>query len=159
MISLQSPIPNPQSLKGNRHEDERGIITYNNDFDATQIKRIYTIENHSVDFIRGWQGHKIEQRWFAAMKGSFEIAVIKVDDFNNPSPHLPVQTFSLADEALTYLHIPAGCITAIQAKEENSKLLVLADYALGEVQDEFRFELNYFVNGKSSFQLLVTNPQ
>lgn len=144
MKSLQSPIPNPQSLKGNRHEDERGIITYNNDFDASQIKRIYTLENHSTAFIRGWQGHQIEQRWFAAMKGTFEIAVIQVDDFENPSPHLPIQTFNLTDETLTYLQIPAGCITAIQAKEKGSKLLVLSDYSLGEVKDEYRFPIDYF---------------
>ena len=33
---------------------------------------------------------------------------------------------------------------AIQAKKEGSKLLVLADYALGEIQDEYRFSLDYF---------------
>lgn len=142
----QSPFSNSQFLEGNRHEDVRGVITYNNDFDASVIKRIYTIEN-PVDFIRGWQGHQVEQRWFAAMKGAFEIAVIQVDDFENPSPHLPLQTFSLTDENLTYLHVPAGCITAIQSKEEGSKLLVLSDYALGEVQDEYRFALEYFENG------------
>lgn len=143
----QSPFSNSQFLEGNRHEDVRGVITYNNDFDASVIKRIYTIENHAVDFIRGWQGHQVQQRWFDAMKGAFEIAVIQVDDFENPSPHLPLQTFSLTDENLTYLHVPAGCITAIQSKEEGSKLLVLSDYALGEVQDEYRFALEYFENG------------
>jgi len=76
-------------LKGAKHRDQRGIITYNNDFDASQIKRSYTIENASLDFIRGWQGHKIEQRWFACMKGKFEIRVIEVDDFENPSKNLP----------------------------------------------------------------------
>lgn len=134
-------------LEGKRHEDVRGVITYNNDFDASNIKRIYTIENHSTTFIRGWQGHQIEQRWFAAMKGAFEIAVIQVDDFENPSPYLPIQTFNLTDEKLTYLQIPAGCITAIQAKEEESKLLVLADYTLGEVKDEYRFALDFFEGG------------
>ena len=137
-------------LEGKRHEDMRGVITYNNDFDASIIKRIYTIENHSTEFIRGWQGHQVEQRWFAATKGVFEIAVIHIDDFNNPSPHLPVQTFSLTDESLTYLYIPAGCITAIQAKEEGSKLLVLSDYALGEIQDEYRFALDFFEGKKRS---------
>lgn len=58
-------------LEGKRHEDVRGVITYNNDFEASNIKRIYTIENHSTDFVRGWQGHQIEQRWFVAMKGAF----------------------------------------------------------------------------------------
>lgn len=131
-------------LEGKKHQDERGIITYNNDFDASKVKRMYTIENHSADFIRGWQGHKIEQRWFACMKGSFEISVIVIDDFENPSKDLTIQKYLLQDDVLTYLHIPSGCITAIQAKEEKSKLLVLADYDLGEISDEYRYNLDYF---------------
>ena len=72
----------PKIISGNSHQDKRGIITYNNDFNASSVKRIYTIENHSTDFIRGGQGHKTEQRWFACMKGAFEISVIKIDDFD-----------------------------------------------------------------------------
>ncbi|MFY1045471.1 WxcM-like domain-containing protein [Chryseobacterium sp. GP-SGM7] len=131
-------------LLGKAHKDDRGIITFNNEFNASEIKRIYTIENHSTDFIRGWQGHKIEQRWFACMKGSFEISVIEVDDFTKPSKDLTIQKYLLTDEVLTYLHIPAGCITAIQSKSLDGKLLVLADYGLGEIADEYRFDLNYF---------------
>lgn len=131
-------------LKGNKHQDARGIITFNNDFDASQIKRIYTIANASTEFIRGWQGHKIEQRWFACIKGSFEISVIEIDDFEKPSRDLTIQKYLLTDDVLTYLHIAAGCITAIQAKEEGSKLLVLADYGLGEISDEYRYSLDYF---------------
>ncbi len=133
-------------LEGKKHQDQRGIITYNNDFDASQIKRIYTIENISPDFIRGWQGHAVEQRWFACMKGSFKICVIEVDDFEQPSRDLKIQTYELSDKELTYLHVKAGCITAIQSLEENSKLLVLADYAIGEIQDEYRFDLDHFIN-------------
>ena len=131
-------------LEGKKHQDERGIITYNNDFDALQVKRMYTIENHSTDFIRGWQGHKVEQRWFACMRGRFEISVIRVDDFAEPSRNLRIEKYILTDKVLTYLHVPAGCITAIHAKEEQSKLLVLADYHLGEISDEYRFDLHYF---------------
>lgn len=130
--------------KGNKHTDQRGIITYNNDFDASQIKRIYTIENSSLDFIRGWQGHKVEQRWFACMKGKFEIRVIKLDDFENPSKDLPQIKYLLTADSLDFLHVPGGCITAIRALEEGSKLLVLGDYLLGEIQDEYRFELDKF---------------
>lgn len=130
--------------EGKKYQDERGIITFNNNFDVSSIKRIYTIENHSIEFIRGWQGHEIEQRWFACMKGIFEISVIEVDDFINPSRNVAIQKYTLTDEVLTYLHIRAGCITAIQSKTENSKLLILADHKLGEINDEYRFDLNYF---------------
>ena len=141
-------------LEGKKHQDERGTITYNNDFDASQFKRIYTIENHSTDFIRGWQGHKVEQRWFACMKGSFEVSVIAVDDFEKPSEKLTIQKYLLQDDTLTYLNIPSGCITAIQAKQEGSKLLVLADYRLGEINDEYRFNLDYF-NIKCSPEMAI----
>jgi hypothetical protein len=40
---------------------------YNNDFDFSEIKKMYTIENSSIEFIRVWQGHRIEQRWFSAL--------------------------------------------------------------------------------------------
>lgn len=131
-------------LEGKKYQDDRGLITFNNDFDASQVKRIYTIENHSTDFIRGWQGHRIEQRWFAAIKGSFTISVIQLKDFDNPSRDVIVKTYTLTDETLTYLHVPAGHITAIQSLEENSKLLVLANYGLGEIDDEYRFNIEYF---------------
>ncbi|SMC82394.1 WxcM-like domain-containing protein [Moheibacter sediminis] len=131
-------------LKGKIHSDERGTITFNNDFDASQVKRIYTIENNSVEFIRGWQGHKVEQRWFACINGKFEIQVIEIDDFQNPSKDLTIDKYELTTDALNFLHVPAGFVTAIQAIEGNSKLLVLSDYLLGEIQDEYRFRLDYF---------------
>ena len=50
------------------------------------------------------------------------------------------QEYILDDRQLTYLHVPAGHVTAIQALEEGSKLLVWADYGIGEIDDEYRFE-------------------
>jgi hypothetical protein len=134
-------------LEGNKHQDKRGIITFNNDFDALQSKRIYTIENHSTDFIRGWQGHKVEKRWFACVKGSFEISVIPIDDLEKPSKDGIITKYLLTEEAQTYLHVPTCCITAIQAKEYSSKLLVLSDYSLGEIVDEYRYPIDYFLLG------------
>jgi hypothetical protein len=131
--------------KGNFHTDERGTLRFNNEFDASVVKRIYTIENHSLEFVRGWQGHKIEQRWFSCMDGKFEISVIEIDDFENPSKDLIRNVYELSADTLDFLHVKSGCITAIQAKEPNSKLLVLADYKKGEIEDEYRFPIDYFI--------------
>lgn len=132
--------------KGNRHEDERGIVTFNNGFDATAIKRIYTLENHETEFIRGWQGHRIEQRWFAAVSGSFEVRVIRLDCWENPDPDLPQEVYILNAVKLDVLYVPAGHITSIQALDKGSKLLVMADYGLGEILDDYRFPADYFEN-------------
>lgn len=135
----------PKNIKGVKFWDERGIVTFNNDFNAFGIKRIYTIENKSIDLIRGWQGHKIEQRWFSAIGGSFKIRLIKIDNWENPSKNLSFIEFILKSSALDILHIPGGYVSSIQALEVDSKLLLFADYQLGEIQDEYRFDLNYFI--------------
>ena len=134
----------PKIIEGNRHEDQRGTLFFNNDFDGADIRRIYVIENKSVDFTRAWQGHKIEQRWFTAIVGSFRIELIAIDNWETPSKNLERFTFLLDATKLDVLHIPSGCVSSIQSLEGGSKLLVMADYLMGELEDEFRFSLDYF---------------
>lgn len=106
---------------------------------------MYVIENESPDFKRGWQGHKIEQRWFSAITGSFEIQLINVDDWSNPDSNLKPYVFFLSSENLDILHIPQGYISCIQSKDENAKLLVMSDYLLGEINDEYKYPLEHFM--------------
>ena len=136
----------PKIIKGNSYTDHRGILNYNNLFNASAIKRMYIIENSSIKILRGWQGHKIEQRWFSAVQGSFRIKLIEIDDWNSPSKSLVYQEIKLEAKTLDVLHIPQGYVTSIQSIENNSKLLVMADYSIGEIEDEHRYDLNYFCN-------------
>ncbi len=134
----------PTIIKGNSHTDDRGTILFNNEFTATEVKRIYFIENKDTEFVRAWQGHKIEQRWFSAVQGSFEIKLIEVDNWDNPAKNSLMHSFILKANQFDVLHVPRGCISSIQALETESKLLVMADYLLGEVKDEYRFDADYF---------------
>lgn len=131
-------------VTGNHRVDERGILTFNNDFDASAVKRIYFIENRDTQFVRAWQGHKIERRWFTALSGSFEIRIIAIDDWEAPSPNLHQEVFVLESQKLTVLPLPKGYVSSIQALEANSKLMVMADYLMGANQDEYRFSPDYF---------------
>lgn len=134
----------PKLIKGDCHSDQRGSLFYNNDFDASMIKRIYVIENHNPEYIRGWQGHKVEQRWFSAITGSFKIHLIEIDNWENPSKNLMPFTFIINMEKLDVLHVPQGYVSSIQTLEEGSKLLVMADYLVEEIEDEYRYEIDYF---------------
>lgn len=134
----------PSIINGDNHKDNRGILKYNNDFDLSTIKRMYTIENANIDIKRGWQGHKIEQRWFTVISGKFEIMVLKIDDWECPVVNIKPTIFEITTENLDVLHVPSGYITCIQATIENSKLVIMSDYILGEISDEFKFDLNYF---------------
>jgi dTDP-4-dehydrorhamnose 3,5-epimerase-like enzyme len=131
-------------IRGGAHTDERGTLSFNNAFDASAVKRVYTIQNKDCSFVRGWQGHRIEQRWFSAVKGSFKIELIAVNDWDNPGKDAIVLPFLLQDNNMDVLHIPPGYLSSIQAITSEAILLVMADYKLGEVKDEYRFDINYF---------------
>nr|WP_315026717.1 WxcM-like domain-containing protein [uncultured Chryseobacterium sp.] len=137
---------NPVIFESGKHSDERGSLFFNNNFDASEIKRMYCIENTDTKFIRGWTGHKIEQRWFSALQGSFLIRLIPIDHWETPSKVAQIFEFRLKAGGLDILHIPKGYASAIQAEEEQSRLLVMADYFLGEIDDEYRFPIDYFEN-------------
>ena len=134
----------PQLIKGNSHTDSRGVLHFNNDFNAFGVKRMYTIQNRDTEFIRGWQGHKIEQRWFSVVQGSFQIKLIAIDDWDCPLPSLQQHHFILNSHNMDVLHVPSGYVSSIQALEASSKLLLMSDYAVGEINDEYRFDINYF---------------
>jgi dTDP-4-dehydrorhamnose 3,5-epimerase-like enzyme len=134
----------PKLIHGKSHEDERGTLFYNNDFDASVIKRIYVIENQNTDLVRAWRGHEIEQRWFSPMMGSFKIELIAIDNWDRPARNLERLEFVLDSQKLEILHIPAGYVSSIQSLSEGSKLLVMADYSMGALKDDYRYEVNYF---------------
>lgn len=134
----------PKLIQGKKHKDERGTIQFNNEFDACEIKRIYTIENVDTNFIRAWQGHSVEKRWFSVLKGRFVIKLIKVDNWESPNPKSEVLTYKLNTEGLHVLFVPSGYVSSIQSMEKESQLLAMSNYSLSEVDDEYRFDKNYF---------------
>jgi len=134
----------PKLIIGNHFSDKRGVLTFNNNFDIQNVKRVYFIENSDIDLIRGWQGHRIEQRWFSVVLGSFEITLIAVDNWEKPNSNLPKEKFIINSLNFQVLHIPSGYITSIQALDKNSKLMAMSDYSIGEIQDEYRYSSDYF---------------
>ncbi len=134
----------PSIISGGAHLDKRGELKFNNSFNMSQIKRFYSITLKKKLNIRRWQGHKIEQRWFTAISGSFRIQLIFVDNWNKPNTELDKINFDLSSDSLDVLHIPGGYITSIEAISDNSILLVMSDYTFNEINDEYRFPEGYF---------------
>ena len=132
-------------IKGGIHKDDRGTIRFVNDFDMSLVKRMYHIYHASLAVIRGWQGHKYEAKWFYCCRGSFKIKVVDVDDWLNPSPMIPSESFELNQELPGILSVPAGCATSIQALQEGSDLIVLSDTELDKSStDDYRFIKDYW---------------
>lgn len=136
----------PKLIKAGHHQDKRCEIHYNNEFNASDIKRIYSIENVDISFVRAWQGHSIERRWFTVTQGAFQIKLIQIDNWDKPDTASKPFTFELNNGSLDVLCVPPGFVSSIQALEKDSKLLAMSDYLLEEINDEHRFDKNYFTS-------------
>lgn len=135
-----------QTIKGGMASDHRGTIRFVNEFDMTQVKRFYSIRNADAELVRGWRAHRIEQRWFYVLSGSFVLDLVKIDDWDNASVTLPVERRILRAEEGEVLHVPVGYGTAFQAMEEGSELLVFADYGIEHApNDDYTWPVDYFV--------------
>ncbi|GAB0157493.1 WxcM-like domain-containing protein [Chryseobacterium sp. Alg-005] len=134
----------PVIIEGGKYSDERGSLFFNNSFNASEIKRMYCIENKDTEFIRGWTGHQTEQRWFSVLQGSFTIRLIKIENWKAPSIDSDILEFKINAEKLDILYVPNGYVSAIQSDTEEARLLVMADYYLGEINDDHRFPIDYF---------------
>lgn len=136
-------------IKGGIAKDHRGQIRFVNDFDMSLVKRFYIIKNTDTELIRGWRAHRMEQRWFYVLSGSFELSLVKIDDWDNPSKDLKVDQEILKAEDQQVLHVPVGYGTAFKALEEGSELLVFADYGIENAKnDDYIWSVDYFVNRK-----------
>lgn len=130
-------------INGGFFEDSRGRLDYVNDLDLSIIKRMYFTTNTEVGFFRGWQGHKIESRWFFCVKGSFEVKLVEIDNWDNPSEILESKVYILEEKNPKVLYIPNGYVNGFTSLESDSKLMILSNYKLGEtINDDFRFESN-----------------
>ncbi|MCB0473115.1 MAG: WxcM-like domain-containing protein [Flavobacteriaceae bacterium] len=132
-------------IEGGLHADERGNILFVNDFDLSPVKRFYITTNKDVNIIRAWQGHKIESKWFYCLSGAFDIRLIKMDNWENPTMNLNVENYILKADQPGVLHIPKGFLNGFRAIEQNSRLLVFSDLTIDEsMNDIYRFPKNYW---------------
>ncbi len=90
--------------------------------------------------MRAWQGHKIEQKCFIIVNGSFLICAVKIDNWENPSSNLKVCHFKLSDKNPKVFIVPPGYANGFKALTNDSNLLVFSNLKLEESQkDIYRF--------------------
>ncbi|WP_299125641.1 WxcM-like domain-containing protein [uncultured Tenacibaculum sp.] len=126
----------PKLIKGGNFSDERGKLDFVNDFDLSPIKRMYFTTHYNTNVVRAWQGHITESRWFFCVKGSFTVKLVQIDDWETPSDTLKVHEFELSENNPQVLYIPNGYVNGFQALEDNSKLMIMANYGLNEIEDD-----------------------
>lgn len=134
-------------IKGGISSDNRGQIRFVNDFSMESVKRFYLIKNADLTVLRGWRAHRIEQRWFYIISGCFEINFVKIDNWEIPDHNLKVEQIILNSSSQCLLHVPKGYGTLFKALEDNTEVLVFADFPLEHAElDNYTFSSDYFIN-------------
>ena len=135
----------PKIIQGGNFSDHRGTISYVNDFSFAEIERFYIISNSYENPIRAWQGHKLDAKNFYCIAGSFKIHFVKIDNWDNPSKNLIVETIYVSELESKVVHIPAGYANAIESLETNSKLISFSTLPLANVKgDDVRYPSDYW---------------
>jgi dTDP-4-dehydrorhamnose 3,5-epimerase-like enzyme len=135
----------PKIIEGSIFSDSRGSVSFVNDFKFTDIARFYVITNSEENPMRAWQGHKLDSKNFYCVQGSFRVSFVKIDNWEQPSKDLEVESVILKSSESKVLHIPFGFANAVESLEKDSKLISFSTLPLDQVpNDDVRFEPNYW---------------
>ena len=134
-------------VKGEIYRDERGQISSLNDFRFPGVERVYFIHHPDISVVRGWHAHQFEKKWFYCVKGSFTVALVKIDNWDNPSPDLQAEFFKLTEQDSKIVCVPEGYANCIKAHEKDSVLLVFSGKVLEEaLLDSWRYDKDMWVD-------------
>lgn len=135
--------------------DDRGYVSFVNDFNFAEVKRFYQVENHKQGFIRAWHGHRKEGKYIFVPKGAALIGAVPLDYFAEidmpgvgpiPGSRLmedPVFTTVLTSKKPTVVYIPPGYANGFKTLESDTIVQFFSTSTLEEsLKDDVRFEWN-----------------
>ena len=147
-------------IKGGLAVDNRGTLSFVNDFDFAGVKRFYIVENHQPKFIRAWHAHKLEGKYVMVVKGTAIIPCVKptehdwtVDDVCRCSPSHPgriwneseIKTFVMSEKQPAILYIPPMYANGAMTIESGTKIMYMSTSTIEESKnDDIRFSADYW---------------
>jgi dTDP-4-dehydrorhamnose 3,5-epimerase-like enzyme len=133
----------PRLIDGGLHVDARGSVVFVNGFDLEGVDRFYLVRSHQPQELRGWVGHRREQKWFFVVQGTSLIAVVRPDHWQSPASDLPVERFVLSAAKPQILCVPPGYATGSTTLTGDAILLVFSSGKIDNAKaDEYRFPAN-----------------
>ncbi|HMG04546.1 MAG TPA: dTDP-4-dehydrorhamnose 3,5-epimerase family protein [Chthoniobacterales bacterium] len=131
----------PRLIKGALVADDRGEVGFVNDFDFAEVKRFYLVSNHAAGFVRAWHGHRREAKYVTVVQGAMLVACVQIDNWEKPSPALPVQRFVLSAKVPAVLFIPAGFANGNMSLTDDARAMFFSTSTLEESKgDDIRFD-------------------
>lgn len=142
-------MSNIRIVQGEIFNDYRGQISSLNEFHFEGVRRCYIIHHPDESVVRGWHAHQFERKWFYCIKGSFTLALVKIDNWENPSPDLKADIYELGEDDSRLICVPAGYANCLKAHTSGSILQVFSDKTIEEAaNDSWRYDKDMWVDWK-----------
>jgi dTDP-4-dehydrorhamnose 3,5-epimerase-like enzyme len=136
----KSMADKPELISGRCVVDDRGSVSFVNDFAFPGVKRFYTVTNHSAGFVRAWHGHHYEAKYCSAVTGSFLVCCIRIDDWEKPSRDLPIHRFTLSELSPAVLYVPPGFVNGFKSLTDGAKILF---YSTAKLEDSLKDDIRF----------------
>ena len=121
-------------INGGLAVDDRGTVTFVNDFNFEGVKRFYMVQNHANGFVRAWHGHKKEAKYVLVVRGSIKLGVV---DMNTEE----LQAFVLSAQKPQVLYIPSGNYNGFKTLTDDAQVIFFSTVTMDEAKDDdFRLE-------------------
>jgi len=125
--------------------DDRGSLSFVNDYNFYGVKRFYQVKNFSTTTIRAFHGHLREAKYVYVAEGSAIVAAVKLDNIEHPSKEELVHRYVLSDKKAQVLFIPPKFANGFRPLEENTRILFFSTASLEESKgDDFRYPADYW---------------
>jgi dTDP-4-dehydrorhamnose 3,5-epimerase len=130
----------PRLIEGDLAIDDRGSVSFVNDFGFDEIKRCYVVRNHVRGFVRAWHAHRNEAKFVFVLSGSALVCCVEIDDWENPSTDAVVHRFTLSSGKPSVLAIPPGYANGFMSLTDDAALMFFSTSTIQESStDDYRF--------------------
>lgn len=151
-------IPVVTQIQGRKSTDDRGSVSFINDFDPTKygVRRFYVVENHRAGFIRAWHGHEHESKFVTVIRG---VAIIKAISIWNGDetiaimdrhgrPSMQMNSFVMSGDNPQVLCIPSGYYNGFINLTPDTIIQFFSNRSVDESKgDDIRLPWNVFGTG------------
>lgn len=138
---MSQPNVAPRLILGDAAVDDRGEVTFVNDWWFDGVKRFYVITNHRPGFVRAWHDHKREAKYIHVIQGAAIVGLVAVENWDQPSRTLDVHRYVLSSRRPAVLCAPPGYANGIMSLSGDTKVVVFSTMTLEEsLEDDYRFD-------------------
>lgn len=135
----------PRLIEGGLAVDDRGRVSFVNNFGFDGVRRFYMVSNHSQGFVRAWHAHRHEAKYVFVTTGSAIVGAVEIDDWDKPSKTAQVHRYVLSAEKPSILYIPAGYANGFKSLSADTNIIFFSTASMEEAKtDDVRYDARYW---------------